>query len=181
MLNIYVALSSFWQLAWNWKEGNAANRPEKRYNLTTNGSLKCCGILGIMPAKLHAILVKSCNFCNFALFKEDFLAINWQFWQFHCDCLVNEAFVLDLHDFFWVNLFCLQPWSCKTIVFFPGLAAKLELACKDGNLQMQLSASLGHPDNPHFPDPPFLYSQKKKSFSTTPSRALLGECCGKVW
>ena len=35
-----------------------------------------------------------------------------------------------------------------------GDKAKLELACEDGNLHMQLSAVLGHPDQPHFPHPP---------------------------
>ena len=34
-----------------------------------------------------------------------------------------------------------------------GEEAKLELSCKDGNLQIQLSASLGHPDKQHFPNP----------------------------
>ena len=35
-----------------------------------------------------------------------------------------------------------------------GGKAKLELACEDGNLHLQLSAVLGHPDHPHFPYPP---------------------------
>ena len=35
-----------------------------------------------------------------------------------------------------------------------GGKAKLELSCEDGNLHMQLSADLGHPDQPHFPHPP---------------------------
>ena len=35
-----------------------------------------------------------------------------------------------------------------------GGKAKLELSCEDGNLHMQLSAVLGHPDQPHFPHPP---------------------------
>ena len=35
-----------------------------------------------------------------------------------------------------------------------GDKAKLELSCEDGNLHMQLSAVLGHPDQPHFPRPP---------------------------
>ena len=35
-----------------------------------------------------------------------------------------------------------------------GGKAKLELSCEDGNLHMQLSANLGHPDQPHFPHPP---------------------------
>ena len=34
-----------------------------------------------------------------------------------------------------------------------GNDAKLELKCEDGNLQMHMSASLGHPDKLHFPDP----------------------------
>ena len=34
-----------------------------------------------------------------------------------------------------------------------GESAKLELSCEDGNLQLQLSASLGHPDSIHFTDP----------------------------
>ena len=32
--------------------------------------------------------------------------------------------------------------------------AKLELSCEDRSLHMHLSASLGHPDQPHFPPPP---------------------------
>ena len=36
----------------------------------------------------------------------------------------------------------------------PGGKANLELSCEDGNLYMQLSAVLGHPDQPHFPHPP---------------------------
>ena len=35
-----------------------------------------------------------------------------------------------------------------------GTKAKLELSCEDGSLHMQLSAVLGHPDQPHFPHPP---------------------------
>ena len=35
-----------------------------------------------------------------------------------------------------------------------GHKAKLELACENGNLHMNLSAYLGHPDLPHFPKPP---------------------------
>ena len=35
-----------------------------------------------------------------------------------------------------------------------GDKARLELSCEDGNLHMQLSAVLGHPDQPHFPRPP---------------------------
>ena len=35
-----------------------------------------------------------------------------------------------------------------------GAKAKLELSCEDGNLHLQLSAVLGHPDQPHFPHPP---------------------------
>ena len=35
-----------------------------------------------------------------------------------------------------------------------GDKAKLELSCEGGSLQMQLSAVLGHPDQPHFPHPP---------------------------
>ena len=34
-----------------------------------------------------------------------------------------------------------------------GDKAKLELACEGGNLHLQLSASLGHPDHVHFPAP----------------------------
>ena len=37
-----------------------------------------------------------------------------------------------------------------------GNVDKLELACRDWNLKMQLLANLGHPDKPHFPDPFFL-------------------------
>ena len=39
--------------------------------------------------------------------------------------------------------------NCKS-----GGKAKLELACEDGNLHLQLSAMLGHPDHAHFPTPP---------------------------
>ena len=35
-----------------------------------------------------------------------------------------------------------------------GHRAKLELACENGNLQMNLSGNLGHPDHLHFPKPP---------------------------
>jgi hypothetical protein len=35
-----------------------------------------------------------------------------------------------------------------------GDKARLELSCDDGTLHMQLSAVLGHPDQPHFPHPP---------------------------
>ena len=35
-----------------------------------------------------------------------------------------------------------------------GDKAKLELSCEDGSLHMQLSALLGHPDQPHFSHPP---------------------------
>ena len=35
-----------------------------------------------------------------------------------------------------------------------GDKAKIELSCEAGSLHMQLSAVLGHPDQPHFPDPP---------------------------
>ena len=35
-----------------------------------------------------------------------------------------------------------------------GETARLELTCEDGNLQLQLSSKLGHPDKIHFPDPP---------------------------
>ena len=41
-----------------------------------------------------------------------------------------------------------------------GETAKLELSCGDGNLHLQLTAQLGHPDAPHFPSQPVL---KKKS------------------
>ena len=34
-----------------------------------------------------------------------------------------------------------------------GEKAKLELACEGGNLHIQLSAMIGHPDHLHFPDP----------------------------
>ena len=39
--------------------------------------------------------------------------------------------------------------NCKS-----GGKAKLELACEDGNLHLQLSAMLGHPDHAHFLTPP---------------------------
>lgn len=35
-----------------------------------------------------------------------------------------------------------------------GEKAKIELSCDAGSLHMQLSAVLGHPDQPHFPHPP---------------------------
>ena len=35
-----------------------------------------------------------------------------------------------------------------------GDKAKLELSCENRSLHMQLSAVLGHPDQPHFPHPP---------------------------
>ena len=35
-----------------------------------------------------------------------------------------------------------------------GDKAKIELSCEAGSLYMQLSAMLGHPDQPHFPHPP---------------------------
>ena len=34
-----------------------------------------------------------------------------------------------------------------------GHSSKLELACEGGNLQIQLSATIGHPDHVHFPTP----------------------------
>ena len=45
-----------------------------------------------------------------------------------------------------------------------GDKAKLELSCEGENLHIQLSAVLGHPDQPHFPYPPSSYppSQFKK-------------------
>ena len=41
--------------------------------------------------------------------------------------------------------------------------AKLALSCEDGNHQMQLSARLSHPNQPHIHDllPPYQPSQKK--------------------
>jgi hypothetical protein len=33
-----------------------------------------------------------------------------------------------------------------------GESSKLELSCKDGNIQLHLSAKLGDPDSIHFPD-----------------------------
>ena len=35
-----------------------------------------------------------------------------------------------------------------------GGKANLELSCENGNLHMQLSYDLGHPDHPHFPHTP---------------------------
>ena len=35
-----------------------------------------------------------------------------------------------------------------------GETERLELTCKDGNLQLQLSSKPGHPDKIHVPDPP---------------------------
>ena len=45
-----------------------------------------------------------------------------------------------------------------------GGKAKLELSCEDGNLHMQLSAVLGHPDQPHFPHPPPHHPPPPQSF-----------------
>ena len=36
-----------------------------------------------------------------------------------------------------------------------GDKAKIELSCEAGSLYMQLSAMLGHPDQPHFPILPY--------------------------
>ena len=47
-----------------------------------------------------------------------------------------------------------------------GDKAKLELSCEAGSLHLQLSAMLGHPDQPHFPHPsppPSTSSCKRKS------------------
>ena len=64
-----------------------------------------------------------------------------------------------------------------------GEKAKLELACEGGNLHLQLSAMLGHPDHIHFPAPSpcsipcsFLFSsasllQKEVPLPDTPTRA----------
>ena len=51
-----------------------------------------------------------------------------------------------------------------------GDKAKLELSCEDGTLHIQLSALLGHPDKPHFPETPKVpqahhHSCKRKSTS----------------
>ena len=35
-----------------------------------------------------------------------------------------------------------------------GEKAEFQLSCEDGTLHMQMSAELGHPDKPHFPQPP---------------------------
>ena len=55
-----------------------------------------------------------------------------------------------------------------------GEKAKLELVCEDGSLHMQLSASLGHPDEPHFPQPPPSTSFTKKK---SPSQLRRQERC----
>ena len=39
-----------------------------------------------------------------------------------------------------------------------GQKAKLELACEDGDLLLQLSANLGHPDLANFPKPSLSFS-----------------------
>ena len=62
-------------------------RPGKRYDFTTDGSVKLFGISGKMQAKFYAVLVIA--ICTF--FRE-FLAVSWQFCQFNGVCLVNEAF-----------------------------------------------------------------------------------------
>ena len=63
-----------------------------------------------------------------------------------------------------------------------GNADEFELACKDRNLQVDLLASLGHPDKPYFTDPFFLtLSEEEVSILTTVNRASLRGCCGKVW
>ena len=52
-----------------------------------------------------------------------------------------------------------RHWKC-------GEKAKLQLACEGGNLPLQLSASLCHPDHVYFPtpsSPPFPPSCKRKS------------------
>ena len=55
-----------------------------------------------------------------------------------------------------------------------GEKAKVKLFCGDGSLHMQLSAVLGHPDQPHFPhssppqppSPPKFSTPKKKKSSS---------------
>ena len=44
-----------------------------------------------------------------------------------------------------------------------GEPAKLELSCEAGSLQMQLTAKLGHPDQPHFPSSTHPHNLKKNS------------------
>ena len=43
--------------------------------------------------------------------------------------------------------------------------AKIELSCDAGSLHIQLSAILGHPDQPHFPHPPFPSFTRKEAAS----------------
>ena len=45
----------------------------------------------------------------------------------------------------------------------PGDTAKLELLCEAGSLHMQLTAKLGHPDQPHYPSSTLQQPLKKKS------------------
>ena len=64
-----------------------------------------------------------------------------------------------------------------------GHTSKLELACEGGNLQIQLSATLGHPDHVHFhapnhspsPSPPLPASTFKKSLPLS----YAGKCEGE--
>ena len=39
-----------------------------------------------------------------------------------------------------------------------GVAAKFEMSCENGFLEMNMSAVIGHPDNMHFPPPPIFPS-----------------------
>ena len=46
-----------------------------------------------------------------------------------------------------------------------GGKAKLELSCEDGNLHMEFSAVLGHPEQPHFPHLPPHQPHPPQSFT----------------
>ena len=57
-----------------------------------------------------------------------------------------------------------------------GEEAELELSWEDVNLQIQLSASLGHPDKQHFPDP-LPSSKSKEPKKKSPSQPRRQERC----
>ena len=58
-----------------------------------------------------------------------------------------------------------------------GGKAKLELSCEDGNLHIQLSAVLGHPDQPHFPHPPSFRPPPPSSFPSHKKKKNIPPSC----
>ena len=56
-----------------------------------------------------------------------------------------------------------------------GDKAKLELSCEGENLHIQLSAVLGHPDQPHFPYPP-ASTPPPQFIKKSPSQLRRQEC-----